>query len=592
MIAIALLLVVLVPSTQLIETTLQQSILTRDRVAALEMAEQGLEQISNDSITTLEADLNTTWALNSATVAGVTYTVTGYLSWLGVGNNPDLCTAGSPPQVMSATATVTWGKNSKLAESEVIDPPYGLAVFYLATGLTQGETGITALTATSPQTIAQGATLTIGADTADSQTVTVSAADNNTTTIDVTNSSGHPVTALYSFPANTTPVALPGEGYLGVQAVGASGAAPADVEDVAVTVTPVSPAGASQTLYPDNTGCVYEQELPGTYDISLSTGTVSPPPEPFVDFDEDLTPVSPSWPTNVATTMTVQANATKTWTYNYDEGDLTSFVPAGTLPVATGTPVSVENGGLPNAPWTTVIPAGSSATSADLYPFSGEYTAIWYGDCTDEIQANFGTLQASEGGTALVSIPGLDDLAYEVLKTPPVAGTALAGATAVATMVNDDPSCTNNDAVIPVPTNSSGISQTGVVVDQEPESGCTLTGAPGSQTCPSVVPADDGKQVWASGLPSNAYVYGATAGHTFTLSSSPVSSVPFTSATVTNVVLIGETYSVKVTDTGDGNTATTNLMVNPNGVIKWGVIPAGTFSQYPLTGTAVTISVT
>ena len=58
-IAIALLLVVLVPSTQLIETTVQQSIMTRDRVAALEMAEQGLEQISNDSITTLEADLNT-----------------------------------------------------------------------------------------------------------------------------------------------------------------------------------------------------------------------------------------------------------------------------------------------------------------------------------------------------------------------------------------------------------------------------------------------------------------------------------------------------------------------------------------------------
>ncbi len=72
MIAIALLLVVLVPSTQLIETTVQQSITTRDRVTALEMAEQGLEQISNDSITTLEADLNTNWAINTVTLAGVT----------------------------------------------------------------------------------------------------------------------------------------------------------------------------------------------------------------------------------------------------------------------------------------------------------------------------------------------------------------------------------------------------------------------------------------------------------------------------------------------------------------------------------------
>jgi hypothetical protein len=60
---------------------------------------------------------------------------------------------------------------------------------------------------------------------------------------------------------------------------------------------------------------------------------------------------------------------------------------------------------------------------------------------------------------------------------------------------------------------------------------------------------------------------------------------------VTNVVLIGETYTVTVTDPINSATASTNLMVNPNGVIKWGIIPAGTFSQYPLTGTAVTIPV-
>ncbi len=346
LIAIALLLVVLVPSTELIETTVQQSINTRDRVAALEMAEQGLEQISNDSITTLEADLNTNWALNSATVAGVTYTVTGYLTWLGVGNNPDLCAAGSPPQVMSATATVTWGKNSKLAESEVINPPYGLAVFYLAAALTQNQHNITTLTSTTAETIAAGATLTIGADTADSQTVTVSSADNNTTTIDVTS-----FTALYNFPANTTPVALPGEGYLAVQVYGgaAAGGPPADVGDVAVTVTPVTPAGPAQTFYPDNTGCVYQQELPGTYDVSLGTGTVSPPPEPFVDVGEDLTPLAPPlyWPTNVATAMVVTANTTTSPVFDYDEADLTTFVPAGTLPVATGTPVSVDNTQMP-----------------------------------------------------------------------------------------------------------------------------------------------------------------------------------------------------------------------------------------------------
>jgi hypothetical protein len=595
MIAIALLLVVLVPSTQLIETTVQQSIQTRNRVAALEMAEQGLEQISSDSITTLEADLNTNWNLNTETIAGISYTVTGYLTWLGIGSNPDLCTAGSPPQVMSATATVTWGRNYKVAESEVINPPYGLAVFYLATGLTQGETGITTLTATNPQTIAQGATLTIGADTADSQTVTVSAADNNSTTIDVTNSSGHPVTALFNFPANTTPVALPGEGYLAVQVDGAGTGPPADVEDVAVTVTPITPAGPAQTLYPDNTGCVYEQELPGTYDISLGTGTVSPPPEPFVDLGEDLTPLAPpaDWPTNVTTAQVVTANSPTASQWYYDESDLTSFVPAGTLPVATGTPVSVSSSQIPGTHTVTVIPAGSSASTAYLYPFSAAYS-VWYGDCAGENPANVNpanvnSLQASEGGTSLLSLGGLDDLAYEVTK-PLVAGFPLAGATAVATMVNDDLACPN-DTVYPVTTSSSagsvGISQTGVVVDSELVTGCSLASNP--VNCPGVQATDNGKQVVATGLPTNAYVYNSN-GTTFTLSSSPVASVPITSPTVTTFYVVGETYSVTVTDPVFPHpTATATLMVNPNGVIKWGT--PNTFSQYPLTGTAVTIPV-
>jgi prepilin-type N-terminal cleavage/methylation domain-containing protein len=590
MIAIALLLVVLVPSTQLIETTVQQSINTRDRVTALEMAEQGLEQISNDGITTLEGVLNTNFPVNSITIAGVAYTVTGYLTWLGVGNNPDLCTAGSPPQVMGATATVTWGRNNKLAESTVIDPPYGLAVFYLATGLTQGETNITTLTATTAQTIAAGATLTIGADTAYSQTVTVSAADNGTTTIDVTNSSGHPVTALYNFPANTTPVALPGEGYLAVQVNGGSGGPPADVGDVAVTVTPVSPAGPAQTFYPDNTGCVYEQELPGTYDISVGTGNVSPPPEPFVDLDQDLTPVSNIQPTNTTYAYVVTANTPTSPTFRYDEADLTTFQPAGTLQVATGTPVSVDN---TQAHWETVIPAGSSATTAYLYPFSTTqpYGDIWYGDCFGEQPLNENTLQAIEGGTSVVSLGGLDDLALEFTK----AGSPYSNLTASATMVNDDPTCSNNDTLgLAAPT--AGISQTGVVVDQVSAPGCTLSGS--TATCPAgeILASDDGKQVWAGspGLPSNAYVYNANPlASTFTLSTSPVTSVPLTSTTTSfNFVLIGETYNVTATDSAGGGQATVNnLMVNPNGVVKWGVIPPGTFYQYPLTGTALTIAV-
>jgi hypothetical protein len=202
------------------------------------------------------------------------------------------------------------------------------------------------------------------------------------------------------------------------------------------------------------------------------------------------------------------------------------------------------------------------------------------------------TFEAAEGGSALVSLGGLADLAYEVTKTAGSPLGAAAGATATATMVNDDSSC-NNDTVTPVATNSSGISQTGVVVDGESQPGCSLT-VVGSQSCPGVLAADDGKQVWAASglLPSNAYVYGAnSASHAFTLSASPVASVPLTS-TATTVVFYGETYNVTVTDPyNTTQTATVGLMVNPNGVIKWTAQPAGTFSQYPLTGTAVTIPV-
>jgi hypothetical protein len=295
--------------------------------------------------------------------------------------------------------------------------------------------------------------------------------------------------------------------------------------------------------------------------------------------------------------MVVATNTTMLSTWSYDEADLTSFVPAGTLPVAAGTPVSVDNSQIPNSDWATVIPAGSGATTAYLYPFSTQYGStpstpgIWYGDCLGEAPATPNTLQATEGGTALLSMGGLDGLAYEVTK-PLVAGSPLAGATATATMVNDDPSCPN-DTVTPVATNASGISQTGVVVDWIAEPTCTLHTNP--MTCGTIQAADDGKQVSAPGLPSNAYVYnvGSPAPGDFTLSSSPVASQPITvTPAITNFDVVGETYNVTVTDPGPPvHTATTNLMVNPNGVIKWGILPAGTFSQYPLTGTALTIPV-
>ncbi len=87
-------------------------------------------------------------------------------------------------------------------------------------------------------------------------------------------------------------------------------------------------------------------------------------------------------------------------------------------------------------------------------------------------------------------------------------------------------------------------------------------------------------------------MYSATAGQLYALLFPGDLSAIYIAPAITNFDLVGETYDVTVTDPGPPvHAATVHLMVNPNGVIKWGVLPAGTFSQYPLTGTAVTIPV-
>ena len=157
---------------------------------------------------------------------------------------------------------MSWGVApiNSLAEQSVIDPPYTQPVFVLGAGLTSGRS-YTSITASAAQTLSTGSILTIGAGTAHDQTVTVSAST-TTTTINVTS-----FTANASYPKNT-PVALPNEGYLGVQVNGVTGTAPASVSAVSVTITSVT-SGASTTYTPDSNGCVYQDEVPGKYYVTL-----------------------------------------------------------------------------------------------------------------------------------------------------------------------------------------------------------------------------------------------------------------------------------------------------------------------------------
>jgi Tfp pilus assembly protein PilV len=126
-IAFAVLLVVLVATAELTSSLLGQAATTRGQVTATDLADQYLNALAEDPLSTLQSDVNHNVSLGSTTVGGERYSLTQYLGWEGTGAAPSLCTSGNPPEVMQATITVTWGQTQKVAETSVINPPYGAA---------------------------------------------------------------------------------------------------------------------------------------------------------------------------------------------------------------------------------------------------------------------------------------------------------------------------------------------------------------------------------------------------------------------------------------------------------------------------------
>ncbi len=130
MISMAVLLTVLVASSYLVDNVVQQAATNREKVSATELAEQYMETISNDSLTTLESyisrdvDLTTT----PVSVGSVNYTVWSHLEWATTGTGTSPCAAGDPPEVVRSTITVKWGHNQSLAETAIVNPPYGTVI--------------------------------------------------------------------------------------------------------------------------------------------------------------------------------------------------------------------------------------------------------------------------------------------------------------------------------------------------------------------------------------------------------------------------------------------------------------------------------
>lgn len=562
LVAIVILLVVLVPAAYMMDSAVQQSASAREKVAATELAEQALEQLGNDSLTTLEGELNTVVPLSTVMVAGVTYKVTGFLTWQGVGSSPDLCSSGSPPVSISASATVTWGPgiSKRLAEQSVISPTYGLPVFYLSSKLKSGTSYSSLSAQGNGLTIAGNASLTIGADTSQTQVVQVSSGgDAGSTTVNVT-----PFTANANY-AVGTPVALPDEGYLAVQVNGVSGSAPSNVSAVTVQIQNTSSGSASQSYTPDTSGCVFAQEVPGTYNVTL--GSTSSPP--FLNTSESQ---SPATSVSAGTDLTVSAGSVTVSTWTFDQAGNVTFTPNGSVPVAGGTPVSVLNSGIPGTDWQTPIPAGSSSISAYLYPFTNVYT-VWYGDCLAEQPPTPPTVAVTPGANASVQMTGLGNLTIlaEKTATGPVWSNASVSAT-----IKDPNQLTDgcpSDSLSPPATGTTGLSEAGMIETNRQDTTATWINNSSSVTDPAVTAADQGKEVFGSGIPANAYI-GSISGTTFQLYSTPIAASQKaatqlkTTASGSSMSVVSETYSVTVTSPLPDNKQTTvTVVVTPGGVV-------------------------
>ncbi|HUO49176.1 MAG TPA: hypothetical protein VMU09_10110, partial [Acidimicrobiales bacterium] len=371
LIALGLLVVIVVATYLAMYGTLEETAHARQRVAATELAEQWLDKIAQLPLSTLQGYIghNVVLTPSPVTIVGTAFNASAHLEWSGEGSSPSLCLSGNPPQVITATVTVNWNVSISLAETTVINPPYGTAV--------------------------------------------------------------------------------PTDGWVSVQITGSSGShAPMGVNAVVVGIND-GPHGAITNYSPDDTGCVYQQEPPGTYTVTLS----SPPGGPqFIDGQENPNP---------STSATVVAGLASFTSFHYDEAATVNFAASSGSPAATGMPVAVGNGQLIPLPWRTIVPAGSSATSMALYPYPSGYQ-VWYGDCPAEQPTTPSEVATAPGATASAMVTGLADLPLQV--TGP-GSTPMPGATATATVQDAGNGCPADTFGLAAASMSAGqaISDTSVI---------------------------------------------------------------------------------------------------------------------------------
>lgn len=401
------------------------------------------------------------------------------------------------------------GNNQSLAETSVINPPYGTVI--------PGDGFL--------------AVQIYGANAPSPPADTVNLEDVPVTVTPVTTLSGALTAATKYSSLTVSGLTLPvtsgdtitiGSGST-AQVVTAGATTAVGTGTQTITVSPQFTASSSwsagtsvtdsvwgQSVYnPDHNGCVYLQEPLGKYTVSLASPSGGPS---FIDYQEYLTPgVTGQNP--VITSVSTSGLEAVLVTFHYDESGTVTLSPSAAAPLASGMPISVGNQSLLPSGTTVVVPHGSTTTSAPLFPYSTGYS-VWYGDCTTvstvtpEQPASPTTFSLSPQGTAAVSVTGLDTLSIKVTQT----GGGSKAPTATATVADPKAStdgCSSSNGEVYTLTGISGsgtsyaiataiLSQTYTVVVTDPNAAKTVS--------TTMVVSSTGVMVGATNYPTGAQV--------------------------------------------------------------------------------------
>jgi hypothetical protein len=130
--AILVLMIAMIPVSNLLTNVLTQTGSSRERLSALSYAESVIESLNNNGppISNNQPNVPSTQAEGSKTLQGISYSASAKFTWSNPGGgSPNLCTSGLVP-IINLTVTVTWGASQTVTDTtDLYYPPSGIQTY-------------------------------------------------------------------------------------------------------------------------------------------------------------------------------------------------------------------------------------------------------------------------------------------------------------------------------------------------------------------------------------------------------------------------------------------------------------------------------